>query len=229
MHRVLTSATACLLLLLIREASAQSPEAHGRVALASELTERGVVRGTRRPVLQGEVSVLFSSQWSASAELSGQGERLDNQRIVLRGSRYWALSRDWQVDASLAWYGYPSMSTINYAEMGTSVGFRDVLSFSLAAIRYTSLPGGSKGLRWAIDTGARWPLNDQWSLTAALGASQVPNSTNQHYVYGSAGIAWQYQKWNAGLVRIASNDVARQNFESLAPPTHWSGFVSKDF
>lgn len=197
------------------------------LALASDLTDRGLQYGPRRPVLQGELSALVDGRWAASLSGSVQGDSSPSHFAGARLSRYWTLSNDWEADAALSWYDHRHDPIVRYryAEAGASVAFRDVLSLGLSTRNYTQWPGH---LRWAVDTGLRWPIAGDWSVNGNVGWAQLPTYDGKRYRYSGAGIGWQRNGWSAGLSRIGADSTARTHLGSSARP-HWSAFIAKDF
>lgn len=205
----------------------QAVDVTGVLSVASDYTDRGLLSGERKPALQGEVSALFDSHWSASLALGLQQDARHNHRFAARLAHYWALSNDWQADVELRWTDYRNEWTsweFRYAELGGSATFRDLLSVGIATRRYA----GHDDLRWALDTGLRWPIAGDWSANGSLGWAQLPSGYARWYRYGSAGLGWQHGSWSAGVSRIWADKTARAALDDSAQP-HWSAFVSKDF
>jgi hypothetical protein len=221
-------AIACLLLTASGSAAAQATPVHAQVALASDLTERGLLYGPVRPVLQAEVSASFGA-WSAALAAGAQSNTSQLERVSARLTRYWALSNDWQADAELNWYDYRRLRyTPGYSatELGVSASFRDLLSLGASVRNYSD--AGAPGLRGAVDAGLRWPLAGRWSVTANLGWAQLPTYEGTWYSYGSGGVGWESGGWNAGLGRTGASRAAREQLGGDAQ-SHWTAFVAKEF
>ena len=211
-------------------AAAQPLQWQGQLALASELTDRGVSIYPRRPTLQADAQVA-RGKWSlagaASTDLAGRGE----YRVLVRLSHYRSLSDDWQLDAGIGWYGYPGggwARAFDRAEAGIGLGFRDVLSFNLTAIDYSTWPGRRAGLQWALDAGLRWPLGEAWSVTASLGQADLPPLPDRRYRYGGVGLAWQQGAWRLELNRLGADSAGRQVLGDAAR-ARWSALVLRSF
>ncbi len=208
-------------------ASRAGPQAE--VALSSELTDRGLSIGPRRPVAQGMLTFHPATGWSAGlgASLSSQG--LDTTRLVAHASRYAALSNDWQLQAGMRYYAYTSPAARAYdrAEANLAWAYRDTLSLGFSASRGTGSrrPGGHR-LQPAADMGWRWPLAQQAALSAGLGYSELPQHAGRGYAYGNAGIDWQGVGWRLELSYIANDGRARRLLGDSARP-RWSATIAR--
>lgn len=212
-----------------REVQAQSREWAAELAVSSELTERGAVLGQRRPVLQGSASVYDASGWSVGGTLTVQHRSQANSRLIVHAAQDWVLGNDWQSRASLLYYAYPSdraSRVFDRAEAGLSLSFRDLWVFGVSMYRYPHARTDSAPMRWTIDVGTRWPLNEQFSVTAALGQARV--QPRGDYLYGSAGLTWQHKAWRAELNYL---DTDRNALTVLNSPArgHWSTTLTHSF
>ena len=221
---------AAALALVAGSAAAQPLQWQGQLALASELTDRGLSVYPRRPTLQADGQVA-RGHWSlaaaASTDLAGRGEH----RVLARLSHYRSLSDDWQLDAGIGWYGYPGerwARAYDRIEAGVGLGFRDVLSLNLTAIDYRAWPGRRAGLQWALEAGLRWPLGAAWSATASLGQADLPPQPDRRYRYGGIGLAWQQGDWRLELNRLGADSAARYAMGD-AGRARWSALVLKSF
>lgn len=230
LRRLRAGCTGAALALVAGGVAAQPLQWQGQLAVASELTDRGVSVYPRRPTLQADAQVA-RGHWSlaaaASTDLAGRGER----RVLVRVSHYRTLSDDWQLDAGLGWYGYPGggwARAFDRAEAGVGLGFRDVLALNLTAIDYRAWPGQRAGLQWALDAGLRWPLGDAWSVTASLGQADLPPQPDRRYRYGGIGLAWQQGGWRVELNRLGAGGTARSALGDAAR-ARWSALVLRSF
>lgn len=217
-----------VVLLFAQAVSAQSVGVSGVLTVASEFTDRGLRLGPRKPTLEGELSAPLFGPWSASLGAGVQDDPAREHRVVARVTRYWTLSNDWQADAGLGWYDHQSAHDgrrYEYAEVGASLAFRDVLSLGVSTRQYA---GRNGQLRWGLDAKARWPIVQDWSINGSVGWAQLPTASTQGYRYGGAGIGWQRRSWSAGLARIATDATARSELGDAAQP-RWSAFIAKDF
>ncbi len=217
---------------------AQSTNISGVVALSSQLVDRGLAVTPVTPIFQAAASWTSPSGWSLG--LSGGTELRSPGNVteaLAQASHYWSLSSDWQMQASLLYYDYPSNArsgAFDRAETGVSWIYRDVLTFGLSA---TSLTGGNDHQpRGAADLNVHWPLTKHFSVSAGLGVAQsllspyTPNGYGRAsvYRYGHAGLMWGYGPWRIELDRIMIDPGSRREWGNLAP-SPWVATISRSF
>ena len=213
----------------VTEVRAQAREWSAELALSSELTERGAFVGERKPVLQGVVTLYDPRGWSAGLALGLQEAGSRTSRVIVRAAQDWALSNDWQSQASLQYYVYPgdrASRVFDRTEAGLNFGFRDLWVLGVSLYHYPHTRSDSAPLRWTLDVGARWPLSEQFSLTAALGQASV--QPRGRYSYGSTGLAWHRRDWRAELSYLSTDNRAR-SLLSTGTPGHWSAALTHSF
>lgn len=206
---------------------AQGLRLDAEASLASDLSERGIAWWSHRAVAQGLVAVSDGARWSAALALSTPLERgPGGYQAVARGSGYWSLADDWQLQARLGGYAYPGgggYRALNRAEATLGAGFRDLLSLELTAIR---LNGDNAHAYPALDLGLRWPLAwpagaalpGQWSLAGGLGRAELPAWPGFWYSYADAGLAWQSGRWRASLRYLGNSQGVRRLLGEAAEP-----------
>lgn len=220
-----------MLVLTSGGAVAQPLQWVGQLTAASELTDRGLLIGPRRPQLQAAVTAVHDQRWALSLSAGAPVGSLNQGRLLARIGRYERLSDDWQLDAGLAYYAYPGDAEAGNGdrwELQLGTGFRDVLSLDLSAMHYPAWPGRRAGLQWALDLGLRWPLGAGWSATASLGHADLPAVPQWRYRYGGLGLAWQGPAWRVALNRLGSDATARRVM-GLAGQSRWSATVVRPF
>jgi hypothetical protein len=203
----------------------------GQLAAATELTDRGLLIGPRRPTLQAGLTAAHDQGWALSLSASTPLGALRQGRVLAQISRYRRLSDDWQVEGGLAYYAYPGDATAgngNRWELQSGASYRDVLSVGLTALHYPAWPGRRAGLQWAVDLGLRWPMAAGWSVTASLGRADLPPVPQRHYRYGGLGLAWQGDAWRLELNRLGSDATARRVM-GPAGQSRWSATATHQF
>ena len=217
---------------------AQSSSLTGVAGVSSQLVDRGVAITPDTPTFQGAVSWSSPAGWSFS--LSGSSELRSPGRVVeatAEASRYWSLSSDWQMQASLLYYSYPSSpSSRVYDRAETSVDwiYRDVLTFGVSAIHVFG--GRDHQPRGAADVDLHWPLPWHFSLSTGAGIAQslvAPNSPYNYgkssvYRYGHAGLTWETGPWRVELDRILVERDARRYWGNLSA-SPWVATISRSF
>jgi hypothetical protein len=211
--------------------AAQPLRWQGQVALASELTDRGLSVFARRPTLQADLHVA-RGRWALGAAISaGLGGQGRDGRVLARLAHYRPLSDDWQVEGGLGYYAYTGDAyarAFDRAEASAGASYRDLLAFSVSALDVRGWRGRRGGLQWAFDAGARWPLGGPWSLTASLGQADLMSRPDRRYRYGGLGMAWQAGAWRVELNRLAADAHARRLLADTARP-RWSALVVTTF
>lgn len=230
---------------------AQSTSVDSTVALSSQLVDRGQAITRATPILQGAVSWTSSAGWSLG--LSGSTAVRSPDRIVealAHASRYWSLSGDWQMQASVLYYRYPgSAETRAYdrAEAGLNWTYRDVLTLGVSALYV--IGARDHRPRGAVDASFRWPLARHFSFSVGAGVAQAtaaPYSpygydradSYSHYWryrddsglrgYGHVGLSWGDRDWRVELSRILADPATRRQWKELdASP--WVATISRSF
>lgn len=164
-----------------------------------------------------------------------------------QAARSWLLSPDWDMQASVVYYDYPSNArskVFDRAETSLDWRYRDVLTLGLSAV----YPVGSDEHkpRAAIDVDFHWPLPRHFSLSLGAGFAQtIAASYNPYgydggyatsydhnrvasYGYGHAGLVWSRGPWRVELDRIATTPEVRQQAGELST-SPWVATISRSF
>lgn len=208
----------------------------GELALASAITDRGLLVGPDRPALQaqlaGSLPGAAGSGWSAGLAASVQGRDGRHRRRLVWLSTYRPLDNDWQAGAVLGDYAYPGgdagARAFDRSEAGVHLAWRDLFTAGVTAIHYPAWPGRRAGLQWAFDIGARWPLGGPWSLTASLGRADMPPLPERRYTYGGLGLAWESGDWRLQLDHLGTDAAARRRLGESAR-ARWSVLAVRNF
>ncbi|HEY4294060.1 TorF family putative porin [Luteibacter sp.] len=214
---------------------AQTSPLTGTFALSSQLVDRGMAITPPGPVLQGAINWTSPSGWSAGVSASAQARTPRGfVSFVAQVAHSWSLATDWQMQANLLDYRYPSHGrgrTYDRTELGVSWIYRDVLTFGVSA-SHLNRYGGQRP-RGAADLGLHWPLARGFSLSASAGAAQelVPPrgagyERRNHYYYGHAGLTWDNGPWRIEVAHITSNRDRRAFQPEISP---WTATVSRAF
>lgn len=253
----------CIAVCLAPSLQAEPASFSGAVALSSQLVDRGQPITGDTPIVQAAASWNFVIQESASGPPSGWSlglvastEVRSPGRIVLtlvQATRYWPLSRDWQMQVGLLYYGYAGRNgsrAMDRAEAGISWAYRDVLTLGLSAIYVIGAPRHQP--RGAADVDLHWPLAEHFSLSIGAGISQslaaygpcrcgYANREDEgyehpyrhyrppagHYGYGHVGLSWSRGPWRMTLERIVASPQVQQWGGLDAAP--WAATVSRSF
>lgn len=233
---------------------ARAGQFSGTVALSSQLVDRGFAITPETAIAQGAVSWTSLGGWSVGASASTEvRSAAPIAEAIAHASRYWALSADWQMQAGLAYYDYPShgdSQLLDRAEASLNWSYRDVLTLGFSAIY--GVGSGAHRLRGAGDIDFHWPLPWHFSLAAGAGiaqyvgnyasaggydpgsyyggsyASYYPSHRTQTYGYGHAGLVWSVGSWRMELDRIFVEQDMRRQWGSHAPEP-WVATLSLSF
>ncbi|TCV97824.1 uncharacterized protein (TIGR02001 family) [Luteibacter rhizovicinus] len=214
---------------------AQSVGTTGTVAISSQLVDRGVAITPSTPILQGAVSWSTPSGWSLG--LSGSTRIRSPGRIVetlAQAAHSWTVSSDWQMQAALIYYRYPSSGpwhVYDRTELAVYWIYRDILTVGLSGSQL--FHGADHGPRGAADIGFRWPLAPHLTLSAGAGIAQTlvrPRypyyAESAHYAYGQLGLIWDNGPWRVELAHIASDQEKRHGQPGVSP---WTATIARSF
>jgi uncharacterized protein (TIGR02001 family) len=216
---------------------AQSSGINGAAGVSSQLVDRGIAITPPTPTLQGALSWTSPGGWSFG--VLGSAEVRSPDRVVEASaqiSRYWSLSSDWQIQASMLYYNYPdSRRARAFDRTETSVNwmFRDILTLGLSAIHVVGTGAEPRG---AADVDFHWPLPWHLYLSAGAGIAQSLVATQASYNYGQssiyryghAGLAWDDGHWRVELERITSDSHGSREWGNLNT-SPWVATLSRSF
>ena len=204
-------------------------------ALTSQLVDRGLAITPATPALQGAMSWSSAAGWSlgvsAGATLRNPGHLADG---LLRLSRAWMISDDWQTQASLSYSRYSGIRHTSAFEADFDWIYRDVLTLAVAAIHTAGV--NHHRVSPAVDLNFHWPLARHFFLLAGTGMARYVASYNAadeydprgFYHYGQAGLMWNNGAWRIELDRVVVNPGARHRLGDLVP-SPWLISVSRSF
>lgn len=201
----------------------------GGLTLSSQLVDRGQALTDATPIVQGNVAWTSPDGWalsiSGSARIDAPGDRFIE--ATLQAARYWSLSPDWSMQASVFYYKYPARKSIyDRAETGLHWTYRDTLTFGLSAT--SALHDSGYRLREAADATLRWPLDEHVSLSAGVGVARSFAMPYRPYRYGQVGLAWIQGRWRLDVFRVASDQ--KREFSRAYPTLEpWAATVQWSF
>lgn len=218
-----------LMLLACATATAQTRSVVGELVVSTDLTDRGIVIGARQPVVQALLTLYDTAGWSIGLAIGVQDTHQNPHQVLARAAYDWVLSNEWQAQASVLYYGYPSspeLQAFDRLELGTAWRYRDVLVLGLSANQYRYPAPNQARPDWATDLALRWPLSGQVALSAGVGQAQL--SEKGWYGYGNLGLAWRQGLWRAELSYLATDERAHTLFGNGAAQ-HWSFLLARTF
>lgn len=215
-------------------AHARAGTLNGEISLASQLVDRGLAITPVTPVVQGSVSWTTQSGWSLGLSAGVEGRSPgDVAAGVARLTRAWSVSENWRMQAGIVYYRYAGLRHANVYEPGVYWIYRDVLVFGLSEIHVA----GEDGHRFhpAADLSLRWPLSDDFSVSAGIGVAHYAVAYgypeqyySSYYRYGEVGLLWGRGPWQVRLDRIAVDPDARSHLHGLVA-SPWLVTISRSF
>ena len=197
-----------------------APQAHaefsGNATLTTNYMWRGVSQSDKDPAVQAGLqythsSGLYASVWGSSVKFEPDNGARTEFNFVAGWSG--EIAPDWALDVYGLRYQYPSADVdLNWNEINASITWRE--NYWLALAHSTNaMGGGSRGTY--VQLGARYPINDQFSLEGAVARYFLKDSDS--YTHGSLSVAWAFQApFEARLTFHASDAKAKRMFPGLA-------------
>ncbi|OUE36403.1 hypothetical protein BZY94_40895 [Burkholderia territorii] len=190
---------------------------------ATGRTTRGAETSDRQP------SASFSASWypgsgifagTSASTIRIVGTQTTGTEVTIYGGYGWRFTGDWSVQAMLSHYQFvhvPQAARYNYDEFVLTTGWRDSVFASVAVSPNTgfgpspSTGGGSSPSTFAIsyDLVGRLPLVHGWTATAGVGYYDLRRVFGFGYVYGNAGLTYQFRTWQFDLSYIATSHQAK--------------------
>lgn len=200
----------------------------GSVLATSNYISSGYSKSDGDPAIQGNVdyehySGLYAGAWASSVDFSDNHHDDRSSVEVAPYLGYWfRASADWYIDTTFTRYLYDDKifgRNSDYNYINVQVDYREMLSARVAWSDSFYNRGRSA---WDYELLGRYPLTDEFEVSAGLGITDTNEVLEYNYWYGNAGITWFYQDF-AVDVRYA---VARQfdekpvDHDRLITPQH---------
>lgn len=219
----------------------------GKIALSSQLVDRGLAITPATPILQGALSWASPAGWSLGVAGAVETRSPGTPVITLaRVSRAWSPSAEWQAQASLLYYDYRASRMPDRLDANLYVTYRDLLSFGVSAMRVDN-PRAPRRVTGAADATLSWPVAQHLSLSAGAGIGQATITTYRprrppypygaqrsyrydhvrSYGYGSLGLAWSDGPWRLQVDRNMNSLGDRRVYGARAPG--WVATLSRAF
>ena len=220
----------------------------GKIALSSQLVDRGLAVTPATPILQGAVSWASPAGWSLGVAGAVETRSPGTPVMALaRISRAWAPSAEWQAQASVLYYDYRARGIPDRLDANVYFTYRDLLSLGLSAIRVDN-PRAPRRVTGAADATLNWPVTRHLSLSAGAGIGQATVTTYgrrppypyaegrvyyyrydrvRTYGYGSIGFAWSDGPWRLQVDRNLDSLGEQRVYGSRAPG--WVATLSRAF
>ncbi|WP_338639638.1 hypothetical protein [Burkholderia pyrrocinia] len=101
----------------------------------------------------------------------------------------------------------PQVARFDYDELVVTVGWRDSVFASVSVSPNTTGFGASPSMFAAsYDLVGRLPLVHGWTVTAGVGYFELRRVLDFGYIYGNAGLTYQFRSWQFDLLYIATRN-----------------------
>jgi uncharacterized protein (TIGR02001 family) len=220
----------------------------GEVALTSNYIYRGLSESNDQAALQGDVHVssggTFAGVWASTRDRDLIPYARYDLEVYL-GQRF-NLGNEWTASVTALSHYSVNASDVpdDYQQISASIAWLDRWTFSLTAIpnavrwygftyddtyQYIRL---GRAPAWVAETSAQWLIYRGLFVTAGAGyyyATGAGNEPAAGYVYGNAGLAYEYRQWRAELGYFFAQNEAQEIFPYPPPSRHIAGTVSWRF
>lgn len=149
---------------------------------------------------------LFAGVSAASVRMAG--DSLTGVEAVTDAGYVWRFGSDWSTQAMLSDYRFAHMRLgyrDDYDEAVLTAGWHDELYLSVAFSPNTGFGPSRRSWAMAYDLTGRLPLIHGFSATAGIGYYDVSAELGAGYVYGNAGLTWQYRAMQFDVMYVATH------------------------
>ncbi len=204
--------------LLLGLANPAHAEFSGNATLTTNYMWRGSSQSDKDPAVQAGLQYthdtgLYASVWGSSVKfVPDNGARTEFNFV---GGWSGNVAPDWALDVYFLRYQYPSADfDLNWNEYNASVTWRE--NYWLALAHSTNAMGsGHRGTY--VQLGARYPINDQFSLEGTVARYFFKKEFADSYTHGSVSLAWAFQApFEARLTYHVSDGKAKRMFPGLS-------------
>ncbi|MEQ5841872.1 TorF family putative porin [Paraburkholderia acidicola] len=129
----------------------------------------------------------------------------------------WRTVDDWSVGLMLSHYqflGGSEAARYNYDELVLTTGWHDLVFASVAVSPDTAFGWSPRSFAVSYDLVGHVPLVHGWMATAGIGYYDLHSVTGSGYVYGDAGLTYQYRALQFDLLYVLTNGEAKKQFGS---------------
>jgi uncharacterized protein (TIGR02001 family) len=177
---------------------------------ATDYYSRGIEASYRQPSVHVAGTWYPGSGFFAGA--SATSIRFDDTpqtgaEFISNAGYVWRFGGDWSAQAMLADYRFvkvPLAHRDDYDELVLTAGWRDSVFASIALSPNTGFGMSPRSRAVAYDIVGRLPLGHGFSATAGIGYYDIGAELGGGYVYGNAGLTYQYRAWQFDATYVAS-------------------------
>jgi len=212
----------------------------GQLNLTSDYIYRGLSESNGNAALQGDLHVsqggLFAGVWASTRD-SSLIPYGDYDLEVYLGKRF-DLGTEWTASLSARSHYFINSSGLSddYQEVSASIAWLDRWTFSVSAIpnavRWYGYTRLGRAPAWVAETSAQWLVHGGLFVTGGAGyyySSSITGVPGAGYVYGNAGLAYEYRQWRLELGYYFAQNEAQEIFPYPALSRHVAGTLSWRF
>lgn len=204
--------------LLMGMAAQAHAEFNGNATLTNNYMWRGSSQSDKKPAVQAGLgynhdSGFYASVWGSSVKfVPDNGARSEFNFVAGWNGD---IAQDWSLNVFGLRYQYPGSDTdLNWNEINASITWRENYWLALAHSS-NAMASGHRGTY--VQLGARYPVNEQFRLEAAVARYFFKKEYADSYTHGSIGAVWAFQApFEARLTFHASDSKAKHMFPGLA-------------
>jgi uncharacterized protein (TIGR02001 family) len=212
----------------------------GDLALTSDYIYRGLSQSDGNPAVQADLHAsdggVFAGVWASTRNPDLIPYANVDLEIYL-GKRF-DFGSEWSGSLSARSHYYLDASGLpdDYQEISASIAWLDRWTFSVSAIpnavrwyEYQRLGRAPAGV---AETSAQWLIYGGLFVTGGVGyyyTSGVGGAPPAGYVYGSAGLAYEYRQWRVELGYYFAQNEAQEIYPYPLPSRHIAGTLSWRF
>jgi uncharacterized protein (TIGR02001 family) len=209
----------------------------GDLALTSNYIYRGLSESDDHGALQGDLHVsdggVFAGVWASTRDRDLIPYANYDLEIYL-GKRF-DLGNEWSTTVSARSHYFINASGLSddYQEISASIAWLDRWTLSVSAlpnaVRWYEYQRLGRAPAWVAETSAQWLIYGGLFVTGGAGyyyTSSVGGEPAAGYVYGNAGLAYEYRRWRVELGYFFAQNEALEISPYPPPNRHIAGTVS---
>ena len=206
---------------------ALAASAGGAISVTSDSIYRGYSESDDQAAVQLDLHAstnagTFIGVWSSTRDHDA-APRADYDVDLYLGQRF-DFSSAWNATVSAIEHLYVAGSqrhSNDYQELTASVSYLDRWTFSVSAIpntvRYWEYQRAGRYPAYVADTSGQWLIANGFFLTGGIGYYYLTGSAEHHqvdmgYVYGNAGVAYEWRGWRLDVGYFVTQSRAERLF-----------------
>jgi uncharacterized protein (TIGR02001 family) len=209
----------------------------GSVGVTSDYRLQGLSLSANTAAAQAELhfqqptedrGAWYAGLWASTVRLSNQSS--SSAQIGAFIGRQFAMGPDWSGSVGVSHYAHPwnaSLRHYDYDELTIGASFRDRVKFTAVYSPDTDLYSHygfiENRTSLAYELAGSMPVRGALAASAGVGFRDVSSFFDTGYWYGSAGLSYDRGRLHASVLRIQTDQTARQLFYSNIVDPAWVG------